>query len=281
MEEQNKLSFFEGVTIRKVWHNEEWYFVINDIIEILAETDNPRQYWTKIKKRINEENQLQPIWLQLKVIAPDGKNRLTDCANTEGVLRIIMSVPSPKAEPLKLWLAEQGKRAIDEAENPELGFERLKEIYKAKGYPDEWIEARLKSIGIRKELTDEWQKRGVKQGQEFSILTATIAKNTFGLAPSEHAKLKGLEKENLRDHMSNLELVFTMLGEELTRVQAVKDDAQGFNENHDAAQKGGEVAGESLKNAENRMGIKVVSADNFLPKSDGEKELRDDEMVKE
>lgn len=273
MEEQNKLSFFEGVTIRKIWHKEEWYFVINDIIEILADTDNPRQYWSKVKKKINTENQLQPIWLQLKVVAPDGKNRLTDCANTEGVLRIIMSVPSPKAEPLKLWLAEQGKRTIDEAENPELGFERLKEIYKAKGRSDEWIISRLKSIGIRKELTDEWQKRGVKEGQEYGILTATIAKNTFGLTPSEHSQLKGLEKENLRDHMTNLELVFTMLGEELTRVQAVKDDSQGFNENHDAAIKGGEVAGEALRNAENRMGIKVVSTGNFLTNTDTSKEL--------
>jgi DNA-damage-inducible protein D len=273
MEEQNKLSFFEGITIRKIWYNEEWYFVINDIIEILADTDNPRQYWSKVKKKINTENQLQPIWLQLKVVAPDGKNRLTDCANTEGVLRIIMSVSSPKAEPLKLWLAEQGKRAIDEAENPEIGFERLKEIYRAKGRSEEWIVSRLKSIGIRKELTDEWQKRGVKEGQEYGILTATIAKNTFGLTPSEHAKLKSLEKENLRDHMTNLELVFTMLGEELTRVKAVKDDTQGFFENHDAASKGGEVAGEALRNAENRMGIKVVSADNFLANPDVPMEL--------
>jgi DNA-damage-inducible protein D len=277
MEEQNKLSFFEGVTIRKVWYNEEWYFVINDIIEVLADTDNPRQYWSKVKKKINTENQLQPIWLQLKVIAPDGKNRLTDCANTEGVLRIIMSVSSPKAEPLKLWLAEQGKRAIDEAENPEIGFERLKEIYRAKGRSEEWIASRLKSIGIRKELTDEWQKRGVKEGQEYGILTATIAKNTFGFTPSEHAKLKNLEKENLRDHMTNLELVFTMLGEELTRVQAVKDDTQGFNENHEAATKGGEVAGEALRNAENRMGIKVVSTDNFLTNPDVSKELSNNE----
>jgi DNA-damage-inducible protein D len=273
MEEQNKLSFFEGVTIRKIWYKDELYFVINDIIEILADTGNPRQYWSKVKKKINAENQLQPIWLQLKVVAPDGKNRLTDCANTEGVLRIIMSVPSPKAEPLKLWLAEQGKRAIDEAENPEIGFERLREIYKAKGRSEEWIISRLKSIGIRKELTDEWQKRGVKEGQEYGILTATIAKNTFGLTPNEHAKVKNLEKENLRDHMTNLELVFTMLGEELTRVQAVKDDTQGFNENHDAAIKGGEVAGEALRNAENRMGIKVVSSDNFLTYPDAPKEL--------
>ena len=273
MEEQNKLSFFEGVTIRKIWYKDELYFVINDIIEILADTDNPRQYWSKVKKKINAENQLQPIWLQLKVVAPDGKNRLTDCANTEGVLRIIMSVPSPKAEPLKLWLAEQGKRAIDEAENPEIGFERLREIYKAKGRSEEWIISRLKSIGIRKELTDEWQKRGVKEGQEYGILTATIAKNTFGLTPNEHAKVKNLEKENLRDHMTNLELVFTMLGEELTRVKAVKDDTQGFNENHDAATKGGEVAGEALRNAEKRMGIKVVSSDNFLANPDVHKEL--------
>jgi DNA-damage-inducible protein D len=276
MNDQNKLTLFEGINIRKVWYNEQWYFVMNDIIEILADTGNPRQYWSKVKKKINEETQLQPIWLQLKIMASDGKNRLMDCANTEGVLRIIMSVPSPKAEPLKLWLAEQGKRSIEEAENPELGFERLKEIYKAKGRSDEWIVSRLKSIGIRKELTDEWQKRGIKEGQEYGILTATIAKNTFGLTPSEHADHKKLDKENLRDHMTNLELVFTMLGEELTRVQAVKDDAQGFNENLDAAQKGGEVAGESLRNAENKMGIQIVSSENFLTPLDTPEALPND-----
>jgi DNA-damage-inducible protein D len=274
MEEQNKLAFFNGITIRKLWHNEEWYFSIIDIVEILTETSNPSRYWQDLKRKSSKtEGQLYDFVVKLKFIAPDGKMRPTECANTEGVLRIIMSVPSPKAEPLKQWLALVGKERLEETENPELGFERLKEIYQAKGYSNEWIETRLKSIGIRKELTDEWQKRGIKEGQEHGILTATIAKGTFGLTPSEHSKLKGLEKQNLRDHMTNLELVFTMLGEELTRVQAIKDDAQGFNENHDAATKGGEVAGESLKNAEQKMGIKIVSSENFLPQSEPPKEL--------
>ena len=277
MEDQSLIPF-EGKEIRKVWHYEEWWFAIIDIIEVLAETASPRQYWTKVKKGLVTESQLQPFWLQLKVKASDGKNYKTDCANTEGVFRLIMSVPSPKAEPLKRWLAEQGKRAIDEAENPELGFERLKEIYRAQGRSDEWIAARLKSIGIRKELTDEWQKRGIKEGVEYSYLTATIAKGTFGLNPSEHKQLKGLEKpsQELRDHMTNLELLFTALGEELTRVEAVNTDAQGFNENHEAAQKGGYNAGEARKRVEELQKIKVVSPKNFLPPLEEKKALNDD-----
>jgi DNA-damage-inducible protein D len=267
--ENNNLIPFEGQTIRKIEHNGEWYFSVVDIIGVLTDSKDARTYWKVLK---NREPQLVTICNQLKLAANDGKQRLTDCANTEGVLRIVMSVPSPKAEPLKLWLAQQGKNAIDEAENPELGFERLTEIYKAKGYNNEWIASRLKSIGIRKELTDEWQKRGVTENKDYSILTAMIAKGTFGLTPSEHKELKGVEKENLRDHMTNLELVFSMLGEELSRQQSINDDAQGFNENHDAAVKGGEMAGKFRKEAETK-GYKVVSKENFLPKKEDVKEL--------
>ena len=268
MENQHLIPF-EGKNIRKTWHNEEWYFVILDVLEMLTETKNPKQYWKDLKKR---DPQLEKggvkISTPLLIDTAGGKQKL-NCANTEGVLRIVMSVPSPKAEPLKLWLAEQGKRAIDEAENPELGFERLKEIYKAQGRTDEWINARMKSIDIRKELTDEWRKRGIKEGMEYSYLTATIARGTFGLNPSEHRQIKGLEKPNqeLRDHMTNLELLFTSLGEELTRVEAISKDAQGFNENHEAAQKGGYNAGEARKRVEELQGLKVVSSDNFLPVS--------------
>ena len=264
--ENSNLIPFEGKEIRKVWHDEQWYFAVIDVIEVLADTDNPRQYWTKIKNKISEENQLQPIWLQLKMKAPDGKNRLTDAANTEGILRIVMSVPSPKAEPLKIWLAQVGTERIQETESPELGFERMTEIYRAKGYTDEWIKERLQSIETRKRLTEEWKNRGVKQGVEYSILTATIAKGTFGLNPSEHKKLKGLEKPNqeLRDHMTPLELIFTALSEEITRSLAVKDDAQGFNENHEVAQIGGNEAGKARRNLEKNTGLKVVSKDNFL-----------------
>jgi DNA-damage-inducible protein D len=273
MENSNLIPFGDK-EIRKIWHNEEWYFSIVDVIGFLSDSPIPRNYWTKVKKDLIEESQLHPFWMQLKLTSKDGKKYKTDCANTEGVLRIAMSVPSPKAEPLKLWLAEQGKRAIDETENPELGFERLAEMYKLKGRSDEWIKRRMQSIDTRKELTDEWKIRGIKEGQEYSILTATIAKGTFGLTPSEHSKLKGLERENLRDHMTPLELILTALGEEVTRTIAVKEDAQGFNENHEAAQKGGKTAGEALKRVEAATGEKVVSKDNFLlGKDEDENEL--------
>jgi DNA-damage-inducible protein D len=267
--ENSNLIPFEGQRIRKIEHNDVWYFSVVDIIQVLTDSKDARTYWKVLK---NRESQLVTYCNQLKLTAQDGRQRLTDCANTEGVLRIVMSIPSPKAEPLKLWLAEQGKRAIDEAENPELGFERLTEIYRAKGYTDEWIASRLKSIGIRKELTEEWQKRGVTESKDYSILTATIAKGTFGITPSAHKELKGVDKDNLRDHMTNLELVFSMLGEELSRQQSVIDDAQGFNENHDAAVKGGNMAGKFRKEAESK-GYKVVSKENFLPKSADTKKL--------
>ena len=192
-------SLENNVNIRKTWHNDEWYFSIVDVIELLTGSTKPKTYWSMLKKR---EIQLVTICELLKMTAADGKNYKTDAANTEGVLRIVMSVPSPKAEPLKLWLAQIGKERIEETENPELMSERQIALYKAKGYPDAWIKERMQSIDTRKRLTDEWQKRGVQEGQEFSILTAVIAKNTFGLTPSEHKEVKGIAKtnHNLRDH---------------------------------------------------------------------------------
>jgi prophage antirepressor-like protein len=260
----NQLMPFEGKEIRKIWHNGEWYFAAIDVIEFLVKTSSPRQYWTKVKNNLIGESQLQPFWLQLKMTAPDGKNRLTDCANTEGVFRIIMSVPSPKAEPLKLWLASVGKQAIEEAENPELLTERQAALYRAKGYTEEWIGRRIQTIETRRALTDEWKGRGVKENQEYSILTAVIAKGTFGLTPSEHKEVKGLERQNLRDHMTPLELIFTALGEEVTRQLAVQDNAQGFNENFDVASEGGRMAGKSMDMLESTKRLKVVSSDNFL-----------------
>lgn len=268
----NELIQFEDKTIRKIWYNEQFYYAIIDIVSVLADTENPRQYWTKVKNNLLKESQLQPFWLQLKMKAADGKNYKTDCANTEGVLRIIMSIPSPKAEPFKQWLTEQGKRTIDEINDPELLTERQAEYYRLKGYSAEWIERRMQTIQTRKELTDEWQKRGVKQDKEFSILTATIAKGTFGITPSEHAKLKGLEKENLRDHMTPLELIFTALGEELTRDEVVRNDAQNFNENHEAAVKGGTLAGKARNLVETERGQKVVSTENYKHLKEGEKD---------
>jgi DNA-damage-inducible protein D len=276
MEQNDTLITFESSQIRREWYNGQWYLAIIDVLVALTNTDNPRQYWTKMKKKIAQESELQPFWLQLKMVAADGKKYNTDAANSDGIFRIIMSVPSPKAEPFRLWLASLGTQHIAEVENPELGFERLKEIYKAKGYTDEWIERRLQTIDTRKQLTDEWKNRGVTEGQEYSYLTATIAKGTFGLTPSEHKNLKGLDKpsQNLRDHMTPLELILTALGEEVTRSIAVDADAQGFNENHDAAEKGGKTAGEARERVEANLGKKVVSPDNYLKQlKDGKEEI--------
>ena len=275
MEEQHLMPF-EGKAIRKIWHDEEWYFSVVDVVEVLTDSPQPASYWNKVKKAISKENQSLPKWQRLKLPRPDGKSYPSDCANTEGVFRIAMSVPSFKAEPLKLWLAEQGKRTIDETENPEFLSERQAEIYKAKGYPDEWIKRRLQSIETRKELTDEWKNRGVKENKEFSVLTATIAKGTFGLNPTEHKDLKGLTKpsQNLRDHMTPIELILSALGEETTRMIAVREDAQGFNDNQEAAARGGKIAGEARERVEIGTGEKVVSETNYLDlKTDKTSEL--------
>jgi DNA-damage-inducible protein D len=258
---ENQLTPFEGTEIRKVWLDEQWYFSLVDVIQILTDSPSPSKYWNQLKKK---EFHLSPILRKVKMPMADGKKYPTDCANTEGVFRILMSVPSPKAEPFKLWLANLGKQAIDEAENPELLTDRQAELYRAKGYSEEWISRRVQTIETRKALTDEWQQRGVKESQEYAILTATIAQKTFGLTPSEHKDIKGLERQNLRDHMTPLELIFTALGEEMTRAVTVRDDAQGFNESHDAAQKGGELAGKALENLEMNYGEKVVSSTNYL-----------------
>ena len=262
--ENQSLTPFEGEKIRKVWHEEQWFFSVVDVIGVLTDSPIPRNYWTKVKKTLTGESQLHPFWMQLKVKSADGKNYSTDCANTDGVFRILMSVPSPKAEPIKQWLASLGLQAIDETENPELLTERQAELYKAKGYTDEWVRRRMQTIETRKELTDEWKNRSVKEGQEYAILTATIAKGTFGLTPTEHKDVKGLDRQNLRDHMTPLELILTAFGEEVTRRITIREDAQGFNENLDAAQQDGEVAGEARINAEKKLGEKVVSEENFL-----------------
>jgi DNA-damage-inducible protein D len=257
----NQLTPFDGERIRKILHNDEWYFSVVDIIGFLTDSPQPSRYWNSVKKK---EVEVFAFCEKLKLKGQDGKTYPSDCANTEGVFRILMSVPSPKAEPFKLWLANLGKQSIDEAENPELLTERQAELYRAKGYTEEWIRRRMQTIETRQELTDEWKARGVKENQEYSILTATIAKGTFGLNPSEHSKLKGLERQNLRDHMTPLELILTALGEEVTRTIAINNDAQGFLENHEAAQKGGRTAGEALQRVEANTGQKVVSSANYL-----------------
>ena len=262
----NKIVLFQEKQVRRIWQNEQWYFSIVDVIEVLTESPSPKTYWAKLKKKLSDESGSQEFrnWEQLKMTAADGKSYKTDAANMEEILRIVMSIPSPKAEPFKLWLAQVGKERIEEIESPELGFERLKNIYKAKGYSDEWIEVRLKSIDVRKKLTDEWKDRGVKEGVEYSILTAEISKATFGMTPSEYQKFKNLERQNVRDHMSDLELIFTMLGEGLTNKLAVQEDAQGFNDNSKVAKKGGKAAGDALIAAEKETGVKVITKDNFL-----------------
>jgi DNA-damage-inducible protein D len=270
MEQNNKVVLFQENQIRREWHEGEWWLSVVDVIEVLIESKDPSDYWTTMKRR---EKQLPTICRKFKFIALDGKFRPTDCANTEGLLRIIMSVPSPKAEPFKLWLAKVGKERIEEIENPELAIERVRETYRAKGYPDEWIERRLQTIEIRKQLTEEWKGRGVKEGQEYAILTAEIAKATFGLTPTEHKEYKGLTKptQNLRDHMSTLELIFTALGEEMTRHLAVEEDAQGYDENHDVARRGGRAAGKARDVAEKDAGVKVLSSKNFLDQIESKK----------
>ncbi len=256
---------FEGKTIRKVWQNDEWHFVLVDVISILTDSKDPKQYLEKLRKRDNElKSFLRTSCTYVNVKGETGKTRKYVAANTEGIFRIIMSVPSPKAEPLKMWLAQVGKERIEETENPEIAFERAREIYKAKGYPDDWIGYREKSTRIRKELTAEWQKRGIKEGVEYSILTAEISKATFGLTPKEHGQIKGLEKQNLRDHMTNFELIFSALGEEATRSIVVDKDVQGFEDNQVAAIKGGTMAGNARMNFEKELGKSVVSTNNFL-----------------
>lgn len=263
----SKIAIFNGKKIRKVFHNNEWYFSIIDIIEVLTESSNSRRYWSDLKsKLLNNEgfSQLYEKIVQLKIIAPDGKMRETDTANTETILRIIQSIPSPKAEPFKKWLAKVGYERIQEIENPELAMKRSRSIYVAKGYPQEWIEKRMRGIAVREQLTNEWENRGIKGQKEYAILTAEISQATFGLKPSEHKKVKRLNKENLRDHMTDLELIFTMLGEASTTEITVQQNAQGFVENKEAAHAGGTIAGNARRELEKKSGRKVISTKNFL-----------------
>ncbi len=265
MNPDQALVVFEGKNIRRTWFNDEWWFSVVDIIGVLTQTDRARKYWSDLKVKLTEEGfELSEKIGQLKLISADGKFYATDCATTKNMFRIIQSIPSPKAEPLKQWLAQVGYERVQEIQNPELAQKRMKELYEAKGYSKDWIEKRVRGIAIRDELTDEWDKRGVKTENEYAILTAEISKATFGLTPSEYQKLKGLKKENLRDHMNDLELIFTMLGEASTTKIARKKDAQGFVENKTAAKEGGIVAGVARKELESRSGEKVISNENYL-----------------
>jgi hypothetical protein len=263
----NKLVVFEDKKIRRIFYKGEWYFSILDVIGILACTSNPRRYWPELKKQLIDNEgfaQLLGKIEQLKLESSDGKKYLTDTANTETIFRIIQSIPSPKAEPFKRWLAKVGYERVQEIEDPELATQRTRAIYKAKGYPDEWIEKRMRGIAIREELTDEWDKRGVKIQREYAILTAEISKATFGMTPAEYKKHKGLQQENLRDHMTDLELIFSMLGEAATKEITVNQNAQGFKENKTAAKTGGRIAGDARRQLEQESGKPVISKDNFI-----------------
>lgn len=275
MEQNNSLAIFQGKEIRKDWLNNEWYFSVVDIIWALTDSADPKDYWYRLKKRELDSGgvELSTICRQLKLMAEDGKMRETDCANTEGIFRIIQSVPSPKAEPMKLWLAKVGYERIQEIENPELAQTRMKEIYKAKGYSDDWIEKRVRGIAIRDELTDEWGKRGVKNDKEFAILTAEISKAAFGMTPSEYKQFKGLKQENLRDHMNDLELIFNMLGERVSTEITRKEDAKGFNECKEASKKGGKIAGNARKETEKELGRPITSKENYLDKPESLKRI--------
>src|SRR3990167_9789035 len=255
---QTKIAIFRGRKIRKVIYKNEWWFSVVDVVGVLTDSVNARDYWFKMKIRVKTEDkiELSTICRQLKLISSDGKKYNTDCANTETLFRLIQSIPSPKAEPFKRWLAQVGYERIKEIEDPELATQRTRALYKAKGYPDDWIEKRMRGIAIREKLTDEWDKRGIKQQREYAILTAEISKATFGFTPSEYKEHKSLKQENLRDHMTDLELIFTMLGEASTTEIAVQKDAQGFSQNKKAAKVGGEIAGDARRALEQKSGRK-------------------------
>jgi len=258
-----KIAIFRKREIRKTIHKNEWWFVVEDVVLALTDSSDPKQYIQRMKQR---DEELSKGWVQIVHTLPiqtEGGKQGMICANTEGIFRIIQSIPSPKAEPFKRWLAKVGYERIQEIEDPELATKRTRALYKAKGYSDDWIEKRMRGIAIRDELTNQWQKRGIREKKEYEILTAEISKATFDMTPSAYKKHKGLKRENLRDHMTDLELIFSMLGEASTKEISVNKDAQGFKENKQAAFEGGTVAGNARKELESKSGRKVISRENY------------------
>lgn len=262
----NKLVLFEGKGIRRIFHEGEWYFSVVDVIGILADTPNAKQYWNKIKDREFIQIQLSPIWLQLKLPSSDKKYYTTDCANTKSLLRIIQSIPSKKAEPFKQWLAKVGYERIQEIENPELAQDRVKEYYELKGYPKEWIEKRMRGIAIRQDLTNEWKSRGIQREKDFAILTNEISKATFDKTVNEYKKFKGLNRknQNLRDHMTDWELILNMVGEKATTDITIAKDSEGFDKCKESAVEGGTIAKNTRKAIEEKTGKSLISKDNYL-----------------
>ncbi|MBI4439717.1 phage antirepressor protein [Candidatus Woesearchaeota archaeon] len=270
------LVVFQNNKIRRVWYNNEWFFSVIDVVAALTDSPNPRNYWSMLKARELEQGvELYTNCVRLKLPAEDGKLRETDCSNTKNMFRIVQSIPSPKAEPFKQWLAQVGYERVEEIQNPELAQKRMKELYEAKGYSDDWIEKRVRGIAIRQELTDEWKKRGVKEDKEYAILTNEISKATFGKTVDEYRQFKGLKRENLRDHMNDLELIFNMLGERVSTEITRKEDAQGFVEAEDAAKRGGKIAGNARKETEKELGHPVTSEENYLSEPEKRKRLGD------
>ncbi len=277
-----RIAVFKGKEIRKTLENNEWWFVINDVIASLTDSTDPAQYFKRLKERDLELSDLiaqkggvqfvPPLMLEVKTAG--GRQKMY-CWNTQGIFRLIQSIPSPKAEPFKRWLAKVGYERVQEIEDPELATKRTRALYKAKGYSEDWIEKRMRGIAIREELTDEWKKRNVGEDREYAILTAEISKATFGMSPSEYKKFKGLQRENLRDHMNDLELIFGMLGEAATTEITKSRDAKGFVENKQAAHEGGTVAGTAKKDLENRTSRKVISKENYLNAPQGRKRIRE------
>lgn len=273
MEMSDKLAFFESKQIRRRWYENEWWFVIVDVIGALTNSQRASAYWTAMKARVKSEDgfQLSTFCRQLKFASTDGKKYERECANTEGLFRIIQSIPSPKAEPFKLWLAKVGYERVQEIENPELAQERMKMLYEQKGYPKGWIEKRLRGIAIREGLTDEWQNRGIESQSDFAILTAEISKATFGMTPSQYREYKNIpkqSKENLRDSMTDLEFIFTMLGERVTTEISQEEKPEGMPENKKVAQRGGRVAGKARTETEKELGKSVISKKGVLEDSE-------------
>jgi DNA-damage-inducible protein D len=266
--QMSNIKLFESKQIRSIWNEQEqkWYFSVQDVVEVLTESSDVKQY---IKKMLSRDALLKSNWgticTLVEMKANDGKKRNIQAADARGLLRIIQSISSPKAEPFKQWLAKVGAERLAEIENPELASQRARELYKAKGYSDDWIEKRMRSIAIREELTEEWKNRGIKEQRDYAILTAEISKATFGLTPSEYKNIKGLKSQNLRDHMTDLELIFSMLGEASTKEIVVNTNPKGFDANKKAAKTGGKIAGDARRQLEIKSGKKVISSDNYLP----------------
>ena len=266
-DEKKSLVVFQNRRIRRVMFNEEWFFSVVDVVRALTDSPDAGAYWRKLKQRLTVEgSQVVTVCHGLKLPAPDGKMRTTDCASVKGLFRIIQSIPSPKAEPFKQWLAQVGYDRVLEIENPELAQERMKELYEQKGYPKDWIDKRLRGIAIRQNLTDEWKERGITEDRDFAILTAEISKAAFGMTPSAYKAYKGLDmpNQNLRDHMTDLELIFTMLGERVTTELSRQEKPTTMPGHKSVARRGGRVAGNARKETEKELGHSIISSENYL-----------------